>query len=102
MTGDFVSYVGDPALHDGEIVAVSRDGSDVRIQVRGVSGRSYELAFAGVERISQEGAVGMRVYALTEMCATPLLRRFVFANWEEDDAALEVEAVELSCTPLPG
>lgn len=103
MPDDFVSYVGDPDLHDGEVVSVSRDGSDARVEVRGTSGRRYELAFAGAERVSQHRPVGMRLYALVEMRATPPLRRFVFANWdEEDNAALEVEAFELRCTPLPG
>jgi hypothetical protein len=39
----------------------------------------------------------MMVYALTEMPATPPLRRFVFVNWdEEDDASLEVVARDLT------
>jgi hypothetical protein len=78
------------------VIAISRDGSDVRVEVAGASGRRYELVFMGVESLAAQQAEGMRVYALSEMRENPPVRRFVFANWdEEDDAALEVQATGL-------
>jgi hypothetical protein len=94
-------YVGHPDLHDGQVVTVSRRGSDVHVEVRGASGRIYEVAFSGVESLTQLRPEGMVLYALTEMPSEPPLRRFVFANWhEEDEACLEVEALDFRCTPL--
>jgi hypothetical protein len=93
--------VGDPDLHDGEVVAVFHRGSDVRVEVQGASGRSYEIAFSGVESLTQRRPEGMRIYALSEMRGAPPLRRFVFANWDEaDEAALEVEALGVRWVPL--
>ena len=38
------------------------------------------------------------LYALAEMQVSPPFRRFVFANWDDDDPAfLEVEAREFNC-----
>lgn len=55
----FVAYVGDPDLHDGKVVAVSRDGPDARVEVLGGSGRRYEIFFSGVEPVSDRHAQGM-------------------------------------------
>lgn len=94
-------FVGDPDFHDGQVVTVSRSGSHVQVEVRGASGRTYEVAFSGVESVTQVRPEGMLLYALTEMPSEPPLRRFVFANWdEEDEASLEVEALDLRCTSL--
>jgi hypothetical protein len=39
----------------------------------------------------------MLLYSLTELRTDPPLRKFVFANWhEDDDAALEIEATILN------
>lgn len=101
MTAEFVGYVGGADLHDGEVLAVRREGSDARVDVRGASGH-YEVAFVGVQSLERHRPEGMRMYALTELKDMPPLRRFVFANWDEDDdASLAVQAVGFTCTPLP-
>jgi hypothetical protein len=51
------------------------------------------VTFRGVESVNAERPEGMVAYALTEWDAPAPLRRFVFANWnEDDDATLEVTA----------
>ena len=41
----------------------------------------------------------MMIYALSEMRTPPSTRRFVFANWDEDDKSfLEIEAESFSVT----
>jgi hypothetical protein len=102
MADEFVAYVDDSDLHDGTVVAVSHDGTELRVEAVGGSGQRYEVFFIGVESVMQRRAEGMRLYALSEMRSKPPLRRFVFSNWdEEDDAALEVHAKDLTCTALP-
>jgi hypothetical protein len=102
--GKVVSHVGDDGLRDGVVVAVSQDGSDARVQVRGGNGDRFEVCFSGVASISEHRAAGMRIYALAEMTGKPPLRRFVFfAHWDEpDDATLEVDAMTVAFEPLPG
>ena len=102
MADEFVAYVADPDLHDGSVVSVSYDGTKARVEVVGATGRRYEVFFIGATSVTQRHAEGMRLYALSEMRSEPPIRRFVFSNSDEqDDAALEVHAKDLTCTPLP-
>lgn len=61
--------------------------------------RRLEILFSGVESLTDLHAVGMTLYALAEFAASAPLRRFVFANWdeEEDDSRLEVLARDFEC-----
>lgn len=82
---EFVAYVGVSDLHDGEILHVSREGTSACVLVKGYSGREYEIRFEGVAAIEMFEPEGMDVYALTEMRAEAPLRRFDFANNDEED-----------------
>ena len=96
MTDDFVGYVGDPDLHDGTIRSVHQDEGRVRVLVQSAAGSEIELVFDGVQSLKAHRAEGMKLYSLSEMHAPGSLRRFVFANWhEDDDAQIEVIAEEL-------
>lgn len=96
----FVGYVGDADIHDGSIIEVEPRADRVMVRLAGASGRRYVVEFHGVERTRSNKAEGMRLYALVEMEAPAPLRRFVFANWdEEDDACLEVVASEFRLSP---
>jgi hypothetical protein len=81
---EFVGYVGTPDFHDGEVLSVS--GTETLIvRVRGFSGREYKVQFDGVESVNSSEPQGMDLYALSEMRAPAPLRRFEFANNNEDD-----------------
>jgi len=89
----FVGYVGDPDFHDGSVVAVEHQGDTARIRVRGASGKVFVVDFGAVRAVRANQAEGMVLYALSESRGEPPLRRFTFANWDEDSQAhLEVEA----------
>jgi hypothetical protein len=89
----FVGYVGDADFHDGSVVAVEHQGSAVRVHVRGASGKLFAVDFGGVRAVRANQAEGMVLYALSELSGEPPLRRFAFANWDDDSPAyLEVEA----------
>jgi hypothetical protein len=89
----FVAYVGEPDFHDGLIVSIEQNDSAVRVRVRGASGRFYVVAFNGVAALRTNCAESMILYALSELRAEPPLRRFSFANWDdESEASLEVDA----------
>lgn len=89
----FIGYVGDPDFHDGKIVSVEQQDGAMRVRLRGASRKVFEVEFNGVREVRANRPAGMLLYALTEMSAQQPIRRFVFANWDEDsDARLEVDA----------
>jgi hypothetical protein len=89
----FVRYVGDADFHDGSILAVEHRGSTAHVRVRGASGKIFAVAFDGVRAVRANEPEGMMLYALSEFRGEPPLRRFAFANWEDDSTAyLEVDA----------
>ena len=89
----FVAYVGPPSLHDGKITGVRNGPGQVNVTVQSESGALLSIDFTGVHSVRSNRPVGMVLYALCEMAASGPRRRFVFANWgEEDDATLEVQA----------
>lgn len=100
MDDEFVSYRGDPGLHDGRVVTVDHHGEVACVVVAADEGRGerLEVRFRGVESLYQRRPEGMLLYALAEMQAAPPLRRFVFVNEDEgDDARLEVLALDFDC-----
>jgi hypothetical protein len=89
----FVGYVGDPDFHDGSVLAVEHRGGTARVRVRGASGRAFVVDFGGVRAVRANQAEGMALYALSELGGQPPVRRFAFANWDDDSPAyLEVDA----------
>jgi hypothetical protein len=89
----FVGYIGDPDFHDGTVTAVEQQDTTVRVGIRGASGKCFVVEFGGVRALRANRPVGMLLYALSELSGTPPLRRFSFANWDDDDDAfLEVDA----------
>lgn len=89
----FKGYVGEPDFHDGSVVAVDRRDDSVRVRVRGASGKVYVAEFTGIHAVRSTRPECMLLYALGEVQAQPPYRRFVFANWDEqDDGALEIDA----------
>jgi hypothetical protein len=90
----FIGYVGEADFHDGSILAVEEEQNTVRVQVRGASGKTFRVEFSQVCAVKSNRPVGMLLYALSEMSCQPPIRRFVFANWDDQsNAHLEVDAV---------
>jgi hypothetical protein len=91
MLDAFVNFVGDPDIHDGTIEAVEASGDLASVTITGGSGKRLHLQFFGVHEVLDHCSVGMRLYGLVEMTSEQPWRRFLFANWdEEDDASLEI------------
>jgi len=82
---ELVGYVGPPQLHDGRILRFSHWGSVASVLVEGDDGRQFTLEFEGVEQVEADRPEGMVLYALSEMTTRSPLRRFVFANWDDED-----------------
>jgi hypothetical protein len=96
----FVRYVGDPDFHDGSILDIERKNQSLIVRVRGFSGKVFLVEFGKVAGMKADRPEGMLLYALSEMNCQPPLRRFVFANWnEEDDSVLEVDAETIDVRP---
>src|SRR5262245_6913144 len=93
MSGSFVGYIGDADFHDGSVLAIERQDGAVCVRVRGASGKLFVVDFGGVRAVRASQPEGMVLYALSELAGDPPVRRFVFANWDEDGGAhLEVDA----------
>ena len=91
----FVAYVGPPELHDGSVLGLTQQGDTVTVLVQGDTGCRFVVEFQGVAAIQAVDPEEMKLYALVEMTAPSPLRRFVFANWEDDDrSTLELLALE--------
>ncbi len=92
-TDEFIGYVGNPDFHDGSIISVRHERDAASVKVRGASGQEYVVQFAGVKVVRATRPDGMMIYSMSEMRSQLPLRRFVFANWdEEDDSRLEIHA----------
>jgi hypothetical protein len=103
VSDEFVGYVGDADLHDGVVRSVRQAEGTVHVIVQSPSGRQIDVLFDGVVSVEAHRAEGMRLYAVSEMAAAAPLRRFVFANWhEDDDARLEVVAERMRLDEGPG
>src|SRR5262245_23335366 len=86
-------YAGDADFHDGSILAVEHRGSTARVRIHGASGKVFVVDFGGVQALQANQAEGMVLYALSELEGQPPVRRFAFANWDDNSPAyLEVDA----------
>jgi hypothetical protein len=93
----FVGYVGDPDFHDGQVMTVEQFGSKANVRVRGASGAIFFVEFGGVQATRAACPEGMMIYALSEFSYKLPIKRFVFANWEDDgEAYLEIDAESIS------
>lgn len=89
----FIGYVGEADFHDGSVLTVERQDETARIRVRGASGKVFVVDFSGVQDMRAKRPEGMLLYAVSAFAGRPPLRRFVFANWDDDNEAyLEVDA----------
>jgi hypothetical protein len=93
----FVGYVGDADFHDGTVLAVEQQYGMARVRVRGASGKVLVVEFRGVRAVRANQPEGMMLYALSELRGELPLRRFAFANWDDDSpACLEVDAESIA------
>jgi hypothetical protein len=96
----FIGYIGEADFHDGTILDVRQTTNSVHVHIRGGGGKIFVVEFKGVHSVQQNNPVGMMLYALSEVRGEYPLRKFMFANWEDDgDAKLEIEALEVAVYP---
>ena len=99
-SSDFVAYVGGKYIHDSTIVSIERTNDVVTVHLRSYDERAFSLQFLRVDSVSSEHPEDMFLYALTEMRHSLPLRRFVFANSDEDStASLEIVAEDFTASP---
>jgi hypothetical protein len=92
----FSTYVGPKEIHDATLLRSVQEDGKVTIYLQSVDGHAFALEFLDVASIHALSPEGMVLYALAEVKTRLPLRRFVFVNWdEEDEAALEIVAIDL-------
>ena len=90
-------HLGPADIHDGSVIDVDHKGDEALVTVQGASGELYRIAFSGVQSVIANRAVGMTLYAFSELAAEGSGRRFTFTNWDdEDDAKLDIIAQNFS------
>jgi hypothetical protein len=106
----FIGYIQEPDVHDGVIVKATYksgflrsvfDKRVVMVLVLTYEERLFVIRFSRVRSASIMNVDGMRLYSLSEMHATPPLRRFVFVDSEEkSNRHCEVVAREIAITEM--
>ena len=97
MNGEFVAYVGPSNLHDATIRNIASEPNNITVFIEAsvyekAAGPNFALHFYGVTHHYAVEPKGMMLYALIEMRCEPPLRKFSFANSEDDAARLEIIA----------
>jgi hypothetical protein len=81
---------GHADFHDGHVLSLFQSGDEVRITVKGSSGKHHVVCFEGVSSVESESPEGMMLYALNEVGGeSELLRRYEFVNWYGDEPSDE-------------
>ncbi|HEY0765408.1 MAG TPA: hypothetical protein VGD61_23725 [Pyrinomonadaceae bacterium] len=106
----FIGYIQEPDVHDGVIVKATYKSGFLRsvfyqrvvlVVVLTEEKRLFVIRFGRVRSASIITVDGMILYSLSEMYATPPLRKFVFVDWEEEsNRRCEVVAREIESTEM--
>ena len=89
----FIAWVGPQELHGATILRLIQTNNNARIFLQDPAGRPFALEFLDVMSLHTTRPEGMRVYGLSEIEASPPLRRFVFVDWDENTVRkLEITA----------
>ena len=108
LSSGFLRYLGPADLHDARVVSVDLRGNGARVTVESYEGRRFALEFSDVASVDARKPIGMVLYALMEVAASPPVRRFEFAaSDEESGAGLIIEARDVAVVddgtlPRPG
>lgn len=99
MIADAPRPVGPSDFHDGYVLSALQTGNEVRVTIRGASGKCYEVCFEGVHSMESESPKGMLLYAMYETIGEPApLRRCEFVNWYYDEPVDERSKAYLRIT----
>ena len=89
---ELVAYVGPDGIHDATILAIEHRGEVLDVLIQPLDGDPFSLEFSGVTDVKAIRPVGMMLYGLSEWRVGSDTKLFIFMNWHEDDASLEVHA----------
>lgn len=81
----FIWYVGDSRIHASKINHEKWDGIQLDFLLITPEGETIFTSFYNVKSIKSNNQIGMKIYALSEMEDIDPYRKFIFANWDEDD-----------------
>jgi hypothetical protein len=92
----FIGYIGDYRIHDSKIGEVESFGDTIQVSLITEDKETVKVKFVEVKSVVSNRPEGMILYSISEMEEQLPFRKFVFANWdEEDDAYLEIVAKDL-------
>lgn len=90
---NFIGYIGDYRIHDSTIQEIRSSEKKLDVLLKTMDADIITVRFLHPVRVISNKPVGMFLYAITELETEDPFRKFVFANWdEEDDAYFEVFA----------
>jgi len=95
----FLGYIGDYRVHDSKIEGILCENTNATVTLRGYEGELITVHFYGVQNMHFNRPIGMMLYAISEMKANEPMRKFLFANWDdEDNASFEILAERVEFT----
>ncbi|MDU0202035.1 hypothetical protein ACYEXS_24445 [Paenibacillus sp. MAH-36] len=87
----FLTYIGDFRIHDSKIECIYWEDNILSVTLKGYEGGAILIKFTGVQTVNSNRPLGMMLYAISEMSKSGPYRKFLFANWrDDDDASLEI------------
>ena len=90
MVDDFIDYVGPSELHDAVIRRVETIQNTATVVVKAEDGHFFALHFSGVTYQKTQEPEGKSLYGLVEVQAIAPSRKFIFVDWEDGSARLEI------------
>lgn len=88
----FLGYLEVQDVVDAHLERVTHDKDRLEVVLAGCAEQRMVVQFRGVRSVRAHRPEGMAVYSVGEFVAARSLRRFVFVNWGDSDAALEIVA----------
>jgi len=93
---NLIGYIGDYRIHDSKIHAIETDNDNIHVSLVSDDKETIKVTFIEVKSIKSNNALGMILYAISEIKEQQPLRKFIFINWDEEDAS-SLEIVAQDC-----
>ncbi|OPH47018.1 hypothetical protein BC351_40490 [Paenibacillus ferrarius] len=92
----FLGFIGDYRIHDSKIEGILWENTNLTVALRSYEGEVVVFKFYGVQTINSNRPIGMMLNSVSEMKKNEPFRKFLFANWDEDDnASFEIVAEQV-------
>ena len=94
---EFIRYVGPAEIHDSTFIAFRKIEPDTyAVELKTHDGATLSLRFLGVSDVNHSKPEGIIIYSLNEVTWPGDMKRFVFANSDEESSS----CFEIACKEM--